>query len=38
MIGDLILWLKDSWREQFCIHDYDYRPWYNECKKCGRIK
>ena len=42
MFGDLILWIKKTWKQFWCIHDYqwqgklDYR--YNECTKCGRIK
>lgn len=45
MIGDFILWLKESWKQCFCFHDYKtvfpkiygLLP-YDECKKCGRIK
>lgn len=45
MIGDFILWLKESWKQCFCLHDYKTvfpksygMPSYYECKKCGRIK
>lgn len=42
MFGDFILWIKQSWKEFWCIHDYqytgklDYR--YEMCTKCGRLK
>ena len=38
MIGDLILWIKDNWKQQFCLHDYKYTMWSKKCRKCGRIK
>lgn len=45
MIGDFILWVKKSWKQCFCLHDYKtvftqiygLLP-YDECKKCGRKK
>lgn len=24
MFGDFILWIKQSWKEFWCIHDYQY--------------
>lgn len=46
MIGDFILWIKQVFKETFCIHDYRQKGTYGiynshgylECKKCGRIK
>lgn len=44
MIGDLILWIKQFFKETFCIHDYKNHyihqigTSYEKCTKCGRIK
>lgn len=46
MIGDFIIWIKQAWKENFCIHDYELQhenlglgyKFYRKCKKCGRIK
>jgi hypothetical protein len=44
MIGDLILWLKSAWKEQTCIHKYEwiYRHdtggSFEMCAKCERIR
>ena len=43
-MGDLILWIKTWFKENFCIHDYKAKEMgiFGEivyiCKKCGRIK
>lgn len=42
MFGDLILWIKEHWKQFWCIHDYqwqgklDFR--YCACTKCGKCK
>lgn len=42
MFGDLILWIKEHWKQFWCIHDYqwqgklDFR--YCACTKCGKSK
>lgn len=42
MFGDLILWIKEHWKQYWCIHDYqrqgklDFR--YCACTKCGKRK
>jgi hypothetical protein len=42
MIGDLIINLRDFFRQTFCLHDYKYVETFDSgffrCKKCGRIK
>ncbi|QBZ69784.1 hypothetical protein [Enterococcus phage vB_EfaM_Ef2.3] len=46
MVGDFILWVKQAWKETFCIHDYTVKGVYKtldshgylKCNKCGRIK
>lgn len=46
MIGDFILWLKEVWKENTCIHEYEpfgiYKSFdigpYEKCKKCGRLR
>jgi hypothetical protein len=46
MIGDLIIWFRKVWKENFCVHDYELKKmnvglgykFYNECRKCGRVK
>ncbi len=46
MIGDFILWIKQVFKETFCVHDYEQKGTYGiynshgylKCKKCGRIK
>ena len=43
MFGDLILWIREKWKQFWCIHEYQQhdcgptRLWY-ECKKCGKVK
>ena len=46
MFGDFILYIKESWKEFWCIHDYkfDRALWLipthltEKCEKCGRLK
>lgn len=46
MLGDFILWCKEVFRENFCVHDYEsfgmYKSYnlgvHEKCKKCGRLK
>jgi len=38
MIGDIIEWFKEHFKEQFCIHSYSYTCLEKRCRKCGRIK
>lgn len=44
MIGDFILWLRKTLKQQTCIHDYQSvyvigaGMGYDECKKCGKVK
>lgn len=43
MFGDLILWMKKTWKQFWCIHEYkihhfpDYHSHY-KCEKCDRIR
>lgn len=42
MIGDLILAIKEWWKQLWCVHEYrshirsNFR--YAQCIKCGRMK
>ena len=42
MFGDLILKIKEKWKQFWCIHDYkpnfhlEFR--WRQCTKCGRIE
>lgn len=46
MFGDFILYIKESWKEFWCIHDYkfDRALWLipthltEKCGKCGRLR
>jgi len=46
MIGDFILWIKEVWKENFCIHDYEpfgvYKSYtlgaHEKCKKMWEDK
>jgi hypothetical protein len=46
MFGDFILFIKNSWKEFWCIHNYKSDkqlinspgPFMLSCTKCGRIK
>lgn len=44
MIGDLILFIRQFFKECFCIHNYKRQytimgEWsYEKCTKCGRVK
>ena len=46
MIGDFILWLKQIFKETFCVHVYKTKGTYGlydshgylKCEKCGRLK
>jgi hypothetical protein len=44
MFGDLILKIKEKWKQFWCIHDYKQHyvhqvgRSYDECSKCGRIR
>ena len=40
MIGNIILWVKNFTKQQFCIHEYKIQQkgeydWL-ECEKCGK--
>lgn len=42
MFGDLLLWIKRTWKQFWCIHDYQYQGKldfrYCACTKCGKRK
>lgn len=44
MIGDLVLWIKEVWKQQICIHTYkwvhrkDNRGSFEECSKCDKLR
>lgn len=42
MFGDLMIQIKQLWKEFWCIHDYQWAgkldSSYMCCTKCGRIK
>ena len=43
MFGDLILWIREKWKQFWCIHEYEYKfvtrvHCYEQCKKCGKVK
>lgn len=45
MIGDTLLFLKEKWKQCFCLHDYQeyfvnavVPKYYRKCRKCGRVK
>lgn len=42
MIGDIYLFIRQFFKQTFCIHEYTYRRIYDysyrECNKCGRVK
>ena len=44
MIGDLVLWIKQTWKQQTCIHDYrvvnrlDNGGSYEVCNKCEHLR
>jgi len=46
MFGDFVLFIKQSWKEFWCIHDYEFdRLLWSlpthlsmRCRKCGRLK
>lgn len=46
MIGDIIIYIREKWKQFFCVHIYvpggdrtGTGKFYNMvCKKCGRIK
>jgi len=42
MFGDIMLWLRKSWKEFWCIHDYHAKDVGRQiayfCSKCARCK
>lgn len=44
MLGDVILWIKHTWKVQTCIHNYEYvyrkdtGGGFDKCTKCDKIR
>ena len=43
MFGDIVLFIKEKWKQFWCVHNYKHRDLpancsHYYCTKCGKIK